>query len=173
MECGRSPDVRNAWKADVSSSAIFKPELHVSVISDVLLSCRLGRDEMASKLPIVLLATFAFGTSIQATAAGPIRFIGTTTARGELRNDVVQLIVPFGGADCPMPSEVRTGILNSSMISPNASYYSPALGTTYERWDARFCGKVERFLIKFLPDPQGGTFLSLEYPYPADAPSGF
>lgn len=128
---------------------------------------------MASKLPIVLLATFAIGTSMQATAAEPIKFTGTTSAHGELRRDVLQLIVPFGGADCPMPSEIRTGMLNASMISPNASFYSPALGTTYERWDAKFCGKVERFLIKFLPDPQGGTFLSVEYPYPADAPSGF
>lgn len=128
---------------------------------------------MASKLSIVLLATFAFGTSMQSNAAQPIKFTGTTSAQGELRRDVLQLIVPFGGADCPMPSEIRTGMLNASMISPNASYYSPALGTTYERWDVKFCRKVERFLIKFLPDPQGGTFLSLVYPYPADAPSGF
>lgn len=128
---------------------------------------------MASKLPIVLLATLAFGTSMQAAAAEPIKFIGTTSAHGELRRDVLQLIVPFGGADCPMPSEIRTGMLNASMISPNASFYSPALGTTYERWEVKFCGKIERFLVKFLPDPQGGTFLSVGYPYPADAPSGF
>ncbi|HEU0309649.1 MAG TPA: hypothetical protein VFR36_00320 [Sphingomicrobium sp.] len=128
---------------------------------------------MASKLSVALLASFACGISIEAGAAEPIKFTGTTTAHGELRRDVLQLIIPFGGADCPMPSEIRTGMLNASMISPNASYYSPALGMTYERWDVKFCGKTERFLIKFLPDPQGGTFLSVEHPYPADAPSGF
>jgi hypothetical protein len=136
-------------------------------------ACLAEGTDMASKLSIVLLATFAFGTPIQLAAAEPIKFTGTTTAHGELRGDVLRLIIPFGGADCPMPSEIRTGVLNASMISPNASFYSPALGTTYERWEVKFCGRLERFLIKFLPDPQGGTFLSVEHPYPADAPSGF
>lgn len=126
---------------------------------------------MASKLYIVLLATVAFGTAMKAAAAAPIKFIGTTTAHGELRKDVLQLILPFGGSDCPMPSETQTVILNASMISPNASFYSPGLGTTYEKWDVKFCGKMKSFLVKFLPDPQGGTFLSIGYPYPADAPS--
>lgn len=131
-----------------------------------------GEGEMASILPAMLLATFAFGTSMETNADEPVRFIGNSTAHGELRRDVLELVIAFGETDCPMPSEIRTGILNPSRVSPNASYYSPVPNTIYERWDAKFCGKMERFLVKLAPDPKGGTFVGLEYPYPPDAPSG-
>ncbi len=127
---------------------------------------------MASKLANLLLATLAAGFSMPVTAAEPIKFLGTTGAHGELRRDALRLIVPFGGYECPSPSEIRTAILNSSMISRNASYYSPVLGTVYERWEAKFCGKTERFMVKFIPDPKGGTFVVVDYPYPAGAPTG-
>lgn len=46
-----------------------------------------------------------------------------------------------------------------------------SLRTAYEEWDADFCGKTHRFFVTYWPDPAGGSFLSVGYPYPPGAPS--
>ena len=111
-----------------------------------------------------------------ATAAGPlsagvpVHVTGNTGADGVLAKDIVQTITYFGDSfNCPAPSEIRTSQLNASMVP--SGLRKPSLRAAYEEWDANFCGKIERFFITYWPDPAGGSFLSVTYPYPAGAPS--
>jgi hypothetical protein len=128
--------------------------------------------KMISRLLIALVVVGTGTSALAAERSVPVAMSGRTAASGELRHDILKTIALYGTAfGCPAPSEVRIEPLNSSMVSPNASYHSKLLGTSYEEWDARFCGETYRFLVKFAPDPEGGSFLSVTYPYPSDAPS--
>jgi hypothetical protein len=87
-----------------------------------------------------------------------------------LQKDILQTITLYGAVfDCPAPSAVRASELNSSAVP--SSLRKEALNTSYEEWDATFCSKTARFFVTFWPDPKGGSFLSVQYPYPAGAPS--
>ncbi|WP_309602002.1 hypothetical protein, partial [Sphingomonas sp.] len=104
------------------------------------------------------------------SAGVPVRVTGNTGADDLLTKDIVQTITYFGDTfDCPAPSEIRTSQLNASMVP--SGLRKAALRAAYEEWDADFCGKTERFFITYWPDPAGGSFLSVTYPYPATAPS--
>lgn len=104
------------------------------------------------------------------SAGVPVRVTGNTGADDLLTKDIVQTITYFGDTfDCPAPSEIRTSQLNASMVP--SGLRKAALRAVYEEWDADFCGKTERFFITYWPDPAGGSFLSVTYPYPATAPS--
>ena len=105
-------------------------------------------------------------------AAVPVRLTGNTAADSTLQRDIVQTITYYGAAfDCAAPNEIRASILNSAMIPSDADYRAPSLRASYEEWDATFCGKTHRFLVSYWPDPQGGSFLKVTYPYPEGAPS--
>lgn len=110
-------------------------------------------------------------TAIASPAAVPVRLTGHTGADAVLQKDIVQQITYFGLAfDCPAPTEIRASALNASMIAPGSSFAINAPNVAYEKWDAEFCGKTERFFVAFWPDPAGGSFLSVTHPYPAGAP---
>lgn len=127
---------------------------------------------MYSKLKIILFAVSALAVPVSLSARVPVELTGNTAADDALQNDILQNIANFGPAfDCAAPSKVRASILNASMISSDAPYRAPSLNASYEEWDAMFCGKTYRFFVSFWPDPQGGSFLSVRYPYPAGAPS--
>lgn len=127
---------------------------------------------MNFKLPMMLLTACALIAPARLLAAVPVELTGNTAADDTLRRDIVQTITYYGSAfDCPAPSKVRASTLNAAMISSDAPYRAPSLNADYEEWDATFCGKTYRFFVSFWPDPQGGSFLSVQYPYPAGAPS--
>ncbi len=128
---------------------------------------------MIARMSALLLVAGISGF-VQAQAAEPVavHLGGRTAADDELQTGILKTIALYGAAfGCAAPSQVKVAPLNASAISPNASFYSPALGSAYEEWDATFCGKTHRFLVTFAPDPKGGSFLSVAYPYPGDAPS--
>jgi len=124
------------------------------------------------RLPFGLLAILALPVSYSVAAGVPVELSGNTAADNTLQHDVLQNITYYGAAfQCPAPSKVRASMLNASMIPSDADYRAPSLRASYEEWDATFCGKTYRFFVKFWPDPQGGSFLTVTYPYPAGAPS--
>ena len=125
---------------------------------------------MFAKLPIALLAFAAFTVPAPLTAGVPVHLTGNSAADDTLQKDILQTITHYGAAfNCPAPSNVRANMLNSSMVPP--SLRKPSLRASYEEWDAIFCGKTYRFFVTFWPDPQGGSFLSVTYPYPPGAPA--
>lgn len=127
---------------------------------------------MHFKLPVVLWGLCLIAVPVPSAAAVPVLLTGNTAANDTLQVDILQNITLFGDAfDCPAPSKVRISRLNAAMISSSAPYRAPSLNASYEEWDATFCGKTQRFFVSFWPDPQGGSFLSVQYPYPAGAPS--
>ena len=114
----------------------------------------------------------ALATSSSATPV-PIHITGTSNADGELLQDIVQNVTNFGAAfDCPAPSTIRTSIISPSRIPASAEYRVPSPDAGYEEWKADFCGQTEAFLISFWPDPNGGSFIKISYPYPDGAPHG-
>jgi len=126
----------------------------------------------AMNFGLSLVALSASAMSAAAFAAVPVQLAGHTAANDTLQHDIIQTITQYGGAfDCPAPSRVRASMLNAAMISSDAGYAAPSISASYEEWDATFCGKAHRFFVKFWPDPQGGSFLSVEYPYPPGAPA--
>lgn len=106
------------------------------------------------------------------SAGVPVLVTGQSTADAVLQRDIVQTINYYGVAfDCPAPSSIRASVLNAAMIPSDADYRAPSLRASYEQWNAIFCGKNHRFLVRFWPDPKGGSFLVVTYPYPPGAPS--
>jgi hypothetical protein len=103
----------------------------------------------------------------------PVRITGNTNADGELLKDIMQNVTNFGAAfDCPAPSLIQTSVISPSRIPASADYRAPSDHAGYEEWKANFCGKTESFLISFWPDPAGGSFIKIAYPYPDGAPHG-
>jgi hypothetical protein len=124
------------------------------------------------QLPVRLLAVSVLAIAAPISAGVPVELTGETAADGTLQHDILQTITLYGAAfKCPAPSRVRASMLNASMIPSDAAYSAPSLAASYEEWDANFCGKDHRFFVKFWPDAQGGSFMSVSYPYPAGAPS--
>lgn len=127
---------------------------------------------MKPRLTLGLVAVFWLSMSQPVTAGVAVELTGNTAADNTLQRDILQNITFYGAAfQCPAPTRVRASMLNASMIPSDADYRAPSLKASYEEWDATFCGKTYRFFVKFWPDPQGGSFLSVTYPYPAGAPS--
>jgi hypothetical protein len=123
---------------------------------------------MTAKLPMPLLLLFAL-TSAPLSAQVPVHLTGYSAADEALLNDIVKTIALYGDAfHCPAPSEIAASMLNSSMIPQPLR--KPSLNTSYEHWDVTFCTKHYDFFVTFFPDPKGGSFLAVEYPYPASAP---
>jgi len=103
----------------------------------------------------------------------PVRIVGNTNADGELLQDIMQNVVNFGGAfDCPAPSLIQASVIPPGRIPASADYRAASSQASYEEWKANYCGRSETLLITYWPDPNGGTFIKLIYPYPEDAPHG-
>ena len=127
---------------------------------------------MAAKLLKVMLAVAAGAVSAPLAAGVPVELTGNTGADDVLQKDILQTITYYGAAfGCPAPSKVRASVLNAAMVPTDASYAMHSLRAAYEEWDAVFCGKGYRFFVSYAPDPNGGSFLAVQYPYPAGAPS--
>jgi hypothetical protein len=116
--------------------------------------------------------------AVAATLASPVlaapvqvRVTGTTNADGVLIHDILQHVTLFGGAfNCPAPSTVQTSVIPAARIPASAEYRSPSDEAFYEEWRADFCGTQRDFFISHWPDPNGGSFLKVSYPYPDGAP---
>ena len=63
-------------------------------------------------------------------------------------------------------------VLGGFSVPASADYRAPSQNAGYEEWKANFCGKTENFFISYWPDPNGGSFLKVTYPYPDGAPRG-
>ena len=127
---------------------------------------------MSSRLLKVMLAMAAGALSAPLAAGVPVELTGNSGADNVLQKDILQTITYYGAAfGCPAPSKVRASALNAAMVPSDASYAMHSLRAAYEEWDAVFCGKSYRFFVSYAPDPNGGSFLSVQYPYPAGAPS--
>ena len=123
---------------------------------------------MTAKAPLLLLSLLTL-TPAPSSAQVAVHLTGHSAADDTLQNDIVKTIALYGAAfDCPAPSEITASMLNSSMIP--TSLRKPSLNTSYERWDATFCAKRYSFFVTFYPDPNGGSFLGVQYPYPPNAP---
>jgi hypothetical protein len=104
-----------------------------------------------------------------AQASEQVRLTGRSAADDELQTDIVRTITLYGSAfHCPAPSVIAADLLNAASVPVRLRPDSP--DASFEEWDATFCGKKQRFFVSFWPDPKGGSFLSVQYPYPADAP---
>jgi hypothetical protein len=122
---------------------------------------------------ILIAAASAALASTAVAAPVPVRLTGMSQADEALRKDILQNVTMFGVAfDCPAPSEVQTSIITAARIPSAANYRAPSDKASYEEWKANFCGRTESFLISFWPDPNGGSFLNVTYPYPEGAPRG-
>jgi len=121
----------------------------------------------------ILLAAAAALASSAAAAPVQVRVTGTTNADSVLMKDILQHVALFGAAfNCPAPSAVQTSVIAPSRIATSAEYRAPSDHAFYEEWKADFCGKQQDFFITHWPDPNGGSFLKVSYPYPAGAPHG-
>ncbi|GAA3904888.1 hypothetical protein GCM10022276_24370 [Sphingomonas limnosediminicola] len=122
----------------------------------------------------ILMTAVAVALASSAGTAGvPVRVVGHSNADGELLKDILQNVTYFGAAfDCPAPSVIQTSVISPSRVPRSADYRVDSDQAGYEDWKANFCGKTEDFLIAFWPDPNGGSFIKVTYPYPDGAPHG-
>jgi hypothetical protein len=115
-------------------------------------------------LLILVLAPVANATP------APVRVTGNTTANDELLHDTLNNLTQFAPTfDCDRISTVDTHVFPPDSIPRYASYRVDRDKVSYERWTANFCGKFVKFMVIYITDPEGGTFIKIEYPYPRDA----
>jgi hypothetical protein len=125
---------------------------------------------MRPVLAAFVLMVLGVSVAVQATPA-PVSVTGNTTADGELLRDTLVYLTQFAPSfGCDRITSVDTYVLPPDTIRAKASFRMHDNQATYERWQVTVCGKVERFLIIYSPDPQGGTIFAINYPYPQDAP---
>ena len=120
---------------------------------------------------MVIVAAAALGSSASAALA-QVHLTGRSAADDQLQHDIVQQVSLLGGTECEAPSEIRASVIHPSRIPSTAEYRAPSDNASYEEWDANFCGKLSPVLVTFWPDPNGGSFIVVTYPYPEDAPRG-
>ena len=101
----------------------------------------------------------------------PVRITGNTTAGDELLHDTLVNLTQFAPSfGCDRIAGVDTYVLPQSLVSARASFRVKGKRVTYERWKVAVCGKIERFMIIYVLEPQGGTNIVIKFPYPRDAP---
>jgi hypothetical protein len=123
------------------------------------------------------LQTFIFTTALAVSlsaSADQVRFTGQTTADQMLAVDTLNTVARLGPArfNCPTVEAVEAQVLPESFIPPGKDNPEGSNPTTYERWDATFCGKVVPLLIAFWPAAEGGMMFRVGLPFPPspDAP---
>jgi len=99
-----------------------------------------------------------------------VRVTGNTTANDELLRDTLNNLTNFAPSfGCDRISTVDTHVFPPDTIPRYASYRVNGDKVIYERWTANFCGKFVKFMVIYISDPNGGTYISIGYPYPRDA----
>ena len=118
-----------------------------------------------------IFALLAIGVPCFALATpAPVRVTGNTGANGELLHDTLDQLTQFAPSfGCDRITSVDTHVLPPALVPPRASFKvkgdQPA---SYESWKVSVCGKIKRFMIIYVTDPQGGTNIDILYPYPLD-----
>ena len=118
----------------------------------------------------VFIFVAALACSLPA-AADQVRFTGQTTADGTLVVDTLNAVALLGPArfNCPTVEAVEAKILPKSFTPPGKDNPEGSSPTTYERWNATFCGKTVPLLIAFWPAADGGMMFRIGIPFPAAA----
>ena len=124
---------------------------------------------MAKTLAVLFAATLA-GSAANA-APVPIQYAGNSGAEGELLQDIVQNLVNYGAIfDCASPTTLKATALDPRLHPSNTGLSSSEENAPLEEWEADYCGEKQRFSVRYWPDPNGGTFISID-PYRDGAPS--
>lgn len=117
--------------------------------------------------PRALVLTAALSLS-QPAFAQQVRFTGETTANETLLVDTLRTVALLGPGrfSCPTVEAVEAQVLPESFSPPGNDNPEGTNPTTYERWDANFCGKIVPLLIAFWPAEQGGMMFRVGLPFP-------
>ena len=117
---------------------------------------------------LIISAALAFS---RPAAADQVRFTGQTTADGTLIVDTLNTVARLGPArfNCPTVEAVQAQILPDPFTPLGKDNPEGSSPTTYERWDATFCGKVVPLLIAFWPASDGGMMFRVGLPFPVPA----
>ena len=120
---------------------------------------------------IILVAALTLASP---ALAQQVRFTGDTTAGESLLVDTLRTVAQLGPGrfNCPTVAAVEAQVLPASFSPPGSDHPEGANPTTYERWDATFCGEVVPLLVAFWPAEQGGMMFRIGLPFPgaSDAP---
>lgn len=113
-----------------------------------------------------LAFAIAFAVSLPAVA-DQVRFTGQTTADQTLVVDTLNTVAKLGPArfNCPTVEAIEAHVLPKSFSPPGKDNPEGSNLTTYERWDATFCGKVVPLLIAFWRAPKGGMMFRVGLPF--------
>jgi hypothetical protein len=114
-----------------------------------------------------LVLVVALALSLPALAQ-QVRFTGDTTANETLLVDTLRTVALLGPSQfsCPTVEAVQAQVLPESFSPPGNDNPEGRNPTTYERWDATFCGKVVPVLIAFWAAEQGGMMFRVGIPFP-------
>ncbi len=125
---------------------------------------------MASMQLKQLIAASALLVSLP-VAADQVRFTGQTTANQTLLVDTLNAVARLGPArfECPTVEAVEAQVLPKSFAPPGKDNPEGSSPATYERWNARFCGKVVPLLIAYWPAADGGMMFRVGLPFPGSS----
>lgn len=113
----------------------------------------------AMKTAIFMLMMFM----ISGYSNNQVKITGIKGHSSELLNDTLMVLESFAPIyECDRIDRVEIKELPADRIPRYASYRVSDENAVYERWDVKFCGKFAKFLVIFVPDPQGGTFVSVQ-----------
>lgn len=100
--------------------------------------------------------------------AQQVRFTGDTTANETLLVETLRTVALLGPSQrsCPTVEAVEAQVLPESLSPPGDDNPERSNPTTYERWDATFCGKVVPVLIAYWAAEQGGMMFRVGLPFP-------
>ena len=117
-----------------------------------------------------LIVAAAIAVSVPAHA-DQVRFTGQTTADQKLLIDTLNTVARLGPArfDCATVEAVQAQVLPKEFVPPGNDKPEGSAPTTYERWDATFCGKVVPLLIAYWPAADGGVMFRVGLPFPESA----
>lgn len=116
-----------------------------------------------------LAATLLLALPVSA-AAQSVRFTGTTTADEVLLVDTLRSLATLGPAlfDCPTVEAVEASVLPGTFDLADETLPEGDAPTTYERWDATFCGHKTTVLVAFWSADDGGMMFRIGHPFPGD-----
>jgi len=117
-----------------------------------------------------LILTSVLALSLPAFAQ-QVSFTGQTTANDTLLVDTLRTVALLGPGqfNCPTVEAVEAQALPESFSPPGNDNPEGSNPTTYERWDATFCGKVVPMLIAYWPAAEGGMMFRVGLPFPEAA----
>lgn len=114
-----------------------------------------------------LLAAASVAVSLPAVA-DQVRLTGETTAGKTLAVDTLKTVASLGPRfHCASLDAVEAHVLPKSFSPPGKDNAEGSNPTTYERWDATFCGKMVPVLIAYWLAADGGTMFRVGIPFPS------